>query len=517
MGNYLKMVDRQRVLALLELGWSYRRIEKETGVRRETIARYDPRRAAKPANPTAGSSEDVDGIGVVGGQKRPNPTAGSASVPNLLPGPASAAEPFRAEIEAGLRRGLTAQRIWQDLVEEHGFGHGYESVKRFARRLRGQRPEVVDVLEHPPGEEAQVDYFQGPPTLDPTTGRWRRPWVFRMTLCCTRHGHEESMWRQERKAFMRAHEHAFLAFGGVPRVVRHDNLKAAVVRACLYDPDVSELYTAFAHHWGFVPLPSRPRHPEENGVQERSGGYVKDNALRGRRFGDGLEELNAYLQHWNRTVAQLRIHGTTRRQVITHFLEVERPALQPLPGERFALFDVGTRTVHNDGHVEVMAAFYSVPHQLVGRDVRVHWDEHLVRIYVNGAAVAVHSGLPPGSWSTRPEHRPPHKPARQSAYEVTLLTRIERIGPRAAAWAREAIVERDVRAYRLLQGVVALTRKHPRERVEWACNTALERLCFRYQALRRLVDEAAVRTPQQQLLQTHAVIRDLADYGPLFA
>jgi transposase len=507
-GNYLKMADRQRVLALLELGWSYRRIEKETGSRRETIAGYDPRRSAKPANPITGSDDGVGGAGVSGEEKRPNPITGSA------PGPASACEPFRTEIEAGVERGLTAQRIWQDLCEEQGFGHGYASVQRYVRDLRQRRPEVSDVMEHPPGKEAQVDYFRSPaPVLDPITGAWRQPWVFRMTLCCSRHSYEEAVWRQDRRGFLRAHEHAFLAFGGVPEVVRHDNLKAAVVRACLYDPDVSELYAAFAEHWGFVGLPTRPRNPRENGVEERGGGYVKSNSLKGRRFEGGLEEINAHLGRWNRTVAQLRIHGTTRQQVLAHFLAVERPALRPLPAERFSLFEVGTRTVHPDGHVEVAAAFYSVPHHLIGRSARVHWDEHLVRIYLEGQAVAVHSRGPAGSWSTRPEHRPPHKPTSQSVWEANLLAKVERIGERALAWAQEAMAEREVRSYRLLQGVIALTRSHPRERVDWACGVALERRCFRYRALRRIVEDAAARAPTPQLLQRHEVIRDLADYA----
>ena len=72
--------------------------------------------------------------------------------------------------------------------------------------------------------------------------------------------------------------------------------------------------------------------------------------------------------------------------------------------------------------------------------------------------------------------------------------------------------ERDVRAYRLLQGVIALTRSHPRERVDWVCGTALERRCFRYRVLKRLIDEAAAREQQPELLQRHEVIRDLADY-----
>jgi hypothetical protein len=127
--------------------------------------------------------------------------------------------------------------------------------------------------------------------------------------------------------------------------------------------------------------------------------------------------------------------------------------------------------------------------------------------------VAVHSRGPAGSWSTRPEHRPPHKPASQSAWEGNLLAKVERIGGRALAWAQEAMTEREVRAYRLLQGVVALTRRHPRERVDWACGVALERRCFRYQALRRIVEDAAARAPTASLLQRHELIRDLADYA----
>ena len=480
MGNYLKMAEKQRILALLELGWSYRRIQRETGVDRETVARYDPGREPKPAK--------------------------------VSTGPASACEPYRSIIEAAVAKGLTAQRIWQDLNEDYHFSHQYASVKRFVRTVKRRRPEVAAVMEHPPGEEAQVDFFQGPVTLDHTIGRWRRPWVFRMTLSCCSHSYEEPMWRQDKVSYIRAHENAFLDFGGVPRVVRLDNLKAGVARACLYDPDISELYAAFAKHWGFVPLPSRPRHPQEQGVAERGGGYVKDNALKGRRF-DSLEELDTFLKHWNRTIARVRIHGTTRKQVYTHFLEVEKPALKPVPEERFSLFEVGTRTVHPDGYVEVARAFYSVPDRLLGEEVRVYWDERLVRIYHQGQCVGVYTRAPAGTFNSLDEHRPAHKPARQQAYQANLLTKAEHIGPRALSWAQGAIEERDVRAYRLLQGMISLTRKHPRVRVNWACGIALERRLFRYKPLRRLVEQAAARSPAPPpLRQSHDIIRDLSEY-----
>ena len=95
-----------------------------------------------------------------------------------------------------------------------------------------------------------------------------------MTLCHSRHGYEEAAWDQKLETFLRLHENAFVDLGGVPQIVRQDNLKAAVVRACLYDPDSNDTYLAFARHWGFTPLPIRPRTPRENGKEERSGGYV---------------------------------------------------------------------------------------------------------------------------------------------------------------------------------------------------------------------------------------------------
>jgi transposase len=492
MGNYLKMADKQRVLALLELDWSYRRIERETGVRRETVARYDRERQSNAAKVPTG------------------PVAKPAGVPT---GSISACEAYRGIIEAAVEKGLSAQRIWQDLQEDYCFRHGYDSVKRFVRRVKRRRPEVADVMEHPPGVEAQVDFSQGPPTLDPYNGRWRRPWILRMVLSCSGHSYEEPLWRQDQVSYIRAQERAFLDFGGVPRIVRLDNLKAGVARACLYDPDVSEIYAAFAEHYGFIPLPSRPRHPEEQGVTERGGSYLKGNALKGRRF-DSLEELASFLQRWNRTVARVRIHGTTRKQVYGRFLDVEKPALQLLPEDRFSFFEVGTRTVHPDGHVEVARAFYSVPDRLVGEEVRTRWDDRLVRVYYKGECVGVYTRAPAGSFTTRDEHRPAHKPARQAAYETNLLARAERIGPRALDWAKGAIEERGVRAYRLLQGMISLTRKHPKERVDWACGIALQRRVFRYRPLRRLVEQAAARAPAPPLLlQTHAVIRNLREYA----
>ena len=516
MPNYLKMPKKSQVLALLELGWSYRRIEAETGVRRETVSGYDRLRRSNAAKTFPGSdasppSESPDLPS--GDDSNPAKTfAGSEAnpaktFPGSTPRPRFAAAVYRTAIAEKLDAGLSLQRIWQDLVEEYGYGASYESVKRFVRTIAPTR-RAVGVFHCAPGAEGQVDFFRGAPTLDTATGEWRRPWVFRMTLGHSRHGYEEAVWDQKLETFLRLHERAFRDVGGVPRVIRHDNLKAAVVRACFYDPDSHDVYLAFAAHWGFTSLPTQPRMPQENGKQERSGGYVKDNALKGRRF-DSLDAQNAFLRHWNRTIARLRIHGTTRRQVWTHFVEVEQSALQPLVCDPFPFFTSGARTVHTDGHVEVGGAFDPVPQALLGQKLRVRWDAHLVRVFHVDTLVAVHARVREGVYAPRAGEA--EASTRQQAFVDRLVGQCERVGPALKQWADAALAARGVRAIRLIQGVLGLTRKHPRERVLVAIAEAHARQHFRYQTIRQLVERTPAR-PAPTLRADDPAIRPMTQY-----
>jgi transposase len=266
MANYLKMPKKQQVLALLDLGWSYRRIESETGIRRETVSRYAALRRANAAKTFPGSEAASDVANTeIQGSPDSNPAkvfAGSDANPaKTFAGSRHAAAIYHDTICEKRDAGLSVQRIWQDLVEEYGYGASYESIKRYLRSLPAPR-RPVGVFLSAPGDEGQVDFFQGAPTLD-ATGQWKRPWVFRLTLSHSRHGYEEAVWDQRLETFLRLHERAFLDLGGVPRVVKHDNLAAAVVRACLYDPDTHVVYAAFAQHWGFTSLPTRPRTPQD--------------------------------------------------------------------------------------------------------------------------------------------------------------------------------------------------------------------------------------------------------------
>jgi transposase len=344
--NVLKPHLRITIGTLLKSGTAQREIERRTGVDRKTIRRY-----ARLAN----SPGVATGAELPGGQiPPPRPPAPAArTAPGLT---VSACEPHRAWIEAQLRLGRNATSIYQDLVEAHGFAHRYNSVKRFVARIRKREPERFDVLEFAPGEEAQVDYGEGAPTLY-KPGRYKRPWLFVMTLKHSGKSFRKTVWKTDQEVWARLHEQAFRALGGCPKYVVLDNLKEGVIRPDLYAPELNPVYAAMLAHYEVAADPCRVGDPNRKGTVEAAIGHTQGTALKGRRF-DSIEAQNAWLAHWEERWAALRIHGRKKRQVLELFRE-EQPHLRPLPAQGFRYFSQATRTVDDAGLVQVQGSYYA--------------------------------------------------------------------------------------------------------------------------------------------------------------
>lgn len=189
MGNVLKASTQHQILSLGRLGWTLRRIEEATGVRRETVSRYlraagisvrGPGRPGEdPANAAISSEVSTDSPA-----PKPATTApvSTGSGPTRAPS-ASACAIYEEVIAEALSRGRNAMAIWQDLVDDHGFPGKYASVRRFVATLRTQAPaEARVVIVTAPGEEAQVDYGDGPMVWHPESGKPRRTRLFVLTL-----------------------------------------------------------------------------------------------------------------------------------------------------------------------------------------------------------------------------------------------------------------------------------------------------------------------------------------------
>lgn len=162
------------------------------------------------------------------------------------------------------------------------------------------------------------------------------------------------------ECFIQVLENAYWRLGGVPEVAVFDNGSCAVKHADCYDAELHPKIIDFCKHYGFALVPTLPRTPRHKGKIERGIGYVKSNAFKGTIF-ESLAAQNEHLAQWESTVADTRIHGTTKKQVGLWFEQHARSSLQPLPRERFPYYEEGRRKVSRDGHIAMKHAFYSVP------------------------------------------------------------------------------------------------------------------------------------------------------------
>ena len=518
MSNVLSEEKKQQVIALGKLGWTLRRIEQETGVRRETAGAYlktagipvsGPgwRRgsAAKPAIGVATDPEakPVDGVG---------PFSQEPAIP--VPGPtpsSSICEPFRETIELGLRRGRNAVAIWQDLVTGHGFSGAYNTVKRFVRKLHGSEPpEAAGIILTGPGEESQVDYGTGPMVRDPQTGKYRRTRLFVMTLGYSRKAVRLLVFRSSTRTWSELHETAVRRLGGSCRVLVLDNLKEGVLSPDIYDPTLNPLFKDVLTHYGVVAMPCRVRDPDRKGKVESGVGHAQKTPLKGMRF-ESLQEAQTYLDNWEARWADTRIHGTTKRQVAALFAE-EKPFLLPLPIEPFRYYQYGVRVVHLDGCVEVDAAYYSVPPgppPRIGTEVEVQWDSLHIRIIdpKTHKLIREHVRQQRGRHRLHGGDRPKNTPVTT----VQLLARACYAGAQIGAFCEALHRHHGEVSIRRILGVLAMAKRFGVAAVEDACAAALELRIYEYRFVRRFLE----RRPQLTLRQVDPLIRELTHYRDL--
>jgi transposase len=500
------------VIALRQQGWSFSRIAKELGIHRQTVAKY-VRRHSKSSEAPAGSGGPKSSQAPTGSEDSKSTQAPIGSRGESVG--RSACEPLRESIEKKLDQGLDAKRIFQDLVQEHGFQGSYWSVMRFVRRLGQSRELPFRRLECEAGEEAQVDFGAGAPVLT-AEGRRRKTYVFRIVLSHSRKGYSEVVYRQTTENFIRCLENAFRHFRGVPKTLVIDNLRAAVTKADWYEPELHPKLRAFCEHYGVVVLPTRPYTPRHKGKVESGVKYVKRNALKARRF-DSLEAQNEFLLSWETTVADTRIHGTIKQQVGRLFEEVERSQLGPLPVERFPFFHEREHAVHRDGHVQVDSSYYSVPPEYCRRSVWVRWDNHLVRIFNQQLEeIRVHvKQSTQGRFSTHPSDIAPEKISGMERGTEWLLRRAGTIGEHTDRWAQEVIRTRGVEGIRAVIGLLDLTHHHSCQVIDKACEIAASYGAYRLKNVRQLIKRHAPKQEQLEFMQEHPIIRNIDVYGEL--
>jgi transposase len=502
------------IATLLGMGTSQHEIARVTGVDRKTIRRF----SAQANSPRVATGSEADSVLIAtDGIETPPPRP-----PAVVPVAASKVTPSACAlhcewIEQQVALGRNAQSIYQDLVEQRGFTHRYNSVKRFVRALKASEPERFDVLESLPGEEAQVDYGLGALTRLPN-GKYRRPWLFVMTLKFSGKSFRKVAWRADQESWARLHEEAFRTFGGSVQYVVLDNLKQGVIRPDLYEPSINPVYAAMLAHYGAVADAARVADPNRKGTVESAIQHTQSTALKGRKF-ESIEEQNRWLAHWEERWAAPRIHGRKKRQVLAMFAE-ELPALKPLPAERFRYFKQATRTVDDSALVQVERSYYAATPAAPYSEVTVRIFDHDIEILdAAGALLRRHPK------STRPGHfelQAGDRIFNPSRETVRILHKVSQIGPHSGKLAREIFARLGRPGQKAIYGMSNLPRHHGREAIESAAERVLTLSHPTYQALKRVLEhhaaqqEARAAADPMTLQQSGTHIRAIEEYQAFF-
>ena len=476
--NYLR-----ELIHRLRSGDTERRIARDLHVSRPTIHKYHLL-AEQHGFLAAGTPLPEDAVLLQALGPAPQP-----------PRAASTVEPYRETVQTLLGQGVEMAAIYARLHDDHTYTGTYSSVRRFVHHLCPVEPEAVVRVHTAPGEEAQVDF--GPVGLlyDPLRGCARPAYVFVATLCFSRHQYAELVFDQKIPTWIGLHRRAFESWGGVPRRLVPDNLKAAVLQVLVDGPVLGEAYRRMAQHYGFIISPTRPATPEHKGKVENGVHYVQRNFLAGQDFAD-IDIANQRLRVWVRDVAGTRCHGTTHQAPLRLFAEQEQSALLLLPAEAFSLCAVKPVKVHPDCHVTIDGSYYSVPYCYIGQTLDAYVGERVVQLFKGTELVATHErARAAGVWHTRQEHYPPDKAAYLTHTPERCRQIASRIGPATAEVVAHLLAERPLDRLRSVQAILRLEESVGDTRLEAACARALYFGPASYRQIKDILNAALDRDP----------------------
>ena len=373
---------------------------------------------------------------------------------------------------------VTKQLLWQEYRQQHpDEGYSYAQFCHRYRQWQGRQKRSMRQIHHA-GEKLFVDYC-GPtlPVVNPDTGEIREAQVFVAVLGASNYTFACASWSQNQSDWLQAHVKAFEFYGGVPEMVIPDNLKSAVRKTHRYEPDINPAYSRLAAHYGVAVIPARPYKPKDKAKAEVAVQIVERwimARLRHQTFFT-LASLNqaiaVLLDDLNQRPFK-QLPGCRRSQ----FEQLDQPVLRPLPARPYQYAEIKQAKVHIDYHIEYDKHYYSVPHHLVKQTVEVQASNTTIAIYHQGQRVASHvRSYRKGGHTTCAEDMPRSHRAMHDWSPERFLRWAGDIGSETAEVVRTLLQHKRHREqnYRSILGLLNLTKKYGRERLNRACGRAL--------------------------------------------
>lgn len=376
----------------------------------------------------------------------------------------------------------TKQILWEEYREQVPDGYGRSQFFDLLRRQEQSRYAVMH-FDHTPGELMEFDFAGDPLSYtDPKTGEVILCPVLVCQLPCSGYTYIEALPSAKRIYLIAALGRALEYFGGVPRMVRTDNLKQVVTKANLYEPTFEEYCQQWSLHYNTTLTATRVAKPRDKASVESSvnTAYCRVYApLRNEQF-LSLDQLNKAILEKTEKLNHGKFQG---KDYSRHdkFMSLEQPSLNPLPDRPFIPKSTRTAKVAKNYHVMLGADrhFYSVPYQYLGKQVKLVYDTDNVEIYLDHQRIASFArDLRRHAYSTLPEHMPSnhrHYLEQKGWDEEYFLKKSTAIGESTVKAVQEVLQHRTFieQSYRACIGILRLADKYGKQRLEAACARAI--------------------------------------------
>lgn len=381
-------------------------------------------------------------------------------------------DPYQQQIKDWIEQGISILRMYEMLSQTYGIHSTYVNLCKYIQVRFPKPKEAFGVQQRTPGEVAEVDFgylgmFTGP------IGTVVKTYGLCVVLNYSRLGFYAIAYDQKLETLVKELENALLYFGGVPKRLKVDNMKTAILKNQHYDLEFNQDFLEFAYHYQTVIVPCSPYSPEQKGTVESGIKYLQDNFIAGRTFQDATD-LKRQLKEWMDNYANQRVHGTTRKVPSVVFESLEKEKLQPLPEDCFAFFNRCVRTVSTNCHIHLENNYYSVPASLVGKEVTVRWNGSLVRIIYAGEQIALHqkaTGI--GMYVTRRSHLPSYKVYSQTEYQKRLEEQMADIGEVAHEYFCYLLAAKESYWFRSVRAILGLAKEYGNEAVNLTLKRAM--------------------------------------------
>jgi len=433
--------------------------------------------------------------------------------------PAKALPDWPAIHEQLRRKGVTLQLLWREYHQAHPEGY---RRSQFCQLYRDWAKTLDPVLRqvHEPGQKLFVDWAGLKVPIHHADGSVSQASLFVAVMGFSNKTYAEAFANEQLEQWIAGHCHAFAFYGGLAQVLVPDNPRTAVVHPCRYEPVLHRSYQEMAAHYGTVIIPARVKKPRdkakvETGVQIAERQILAP--LRDRRF-FSVSELNQairpLLDQLNAQPFQ-KLEGSRNQW----FEAREKPALLPLPAQPFELAIWGKATVNIDYHAVVDYHGYSVPYQLIHRELEVRSTATTVEFFHQGKRVAAHvRSYLPGKFTTLEEHRPKSHQRYLDWTPGRLVEWAHKTGPQCAKVVEQILKDKPhpEMGYRSCMGIIRLGKGVGPERLEAACARALRFGTCSYRSIKSILENGLDRQdPQPELplnSPTHENVRGQTYY-----